>query len=310
MISQLPLRNPGNNIYVHAEGRPPIDTGDGRVAFTRIVLPGYFETMGMPIVAGRDVSSEDTSDTPRVLVINQTMAGTLFPGEDPLGQRVAVDMGGDSPVVHDVVGVVGDARLTSIGSSPRMAMYHSYHQRRTSTMRLAVRTATPPEALTRVLRDAVWRHDPDIPVKEVVPMDGLISDSVSPQRVISLTLALFAGVAMLLAALGLYGVLSYYVGQRRHELGIRMTLGARSPAIVRLVLVKGLVLVVVGLALGTAGAMAGARLLRRMLYHVEPSDPLTFATAALLLTAVSVAACLAPALRAARVDPMVVLKAE
>lgn len=310
MVSMLPFRNTGNNIYVWREGPRPAERDETNIAFTRIALPGYFEAIGIPIVLGRGIDRTDTSDRPPVLVINETMARGLFPDENPLGRRVAVDMGGDEPVVFEVVGVAGDARLNFIGRADRQAMYHSYYQFPATTMRIAIRTEAAPESLVGSLRRLVWRRDPNLPVENLISMDALVGEQVGPYRITAAVVSLFSAVALLLAAIGLYGVLSFYVSQRRHEIGVRLALGAEPGRVVRLVMGRGLWLVAAGLVVGVGGALAGGRLIDQLLYGVEATDLATYLTAAAVLMGVAVAACLLPAWRASRVDPSVALRVE
>ena len=310
MVSMLPLRNSGNNIYVWREGPKPAERDETNIAYTRVALPGYFEAIGIPLVLGRAIEHTDTADRPPVMVINQTMARGLFPDENPLGRRVAVDMGGEEPVVFEVVGVVGDALLNSISGSARQAMYHSYYQFPATTMRIAIRTEAVPESIAGSLRQLVWRRDPNLPVENLISMDALISEQVGPFRITATVVSLFSAVALLLAAIGLYGVLAFHVSQRRHEIGVRLALGAEPARVVRLVVGRGLWLVAAGLIVGVGGALAGGRLLDRLLYGVEATDLATYVTAAAVLVGVAVAACLVPAWRASRVDPSVALRVE
>ncbi len=310
MVSMLPIRNTGNNIYVWREGPKPEQRDETNIAFVRVALPGYFEAIGIPLILGRALERTDTSDRPPVLVINQTMARGLFPDQNPLGRRIAVDTGGDEPTVFEVVGVVGDARLNYIGRAPRQAMYMSYFQNPGTTMRMAIRTEAAPESVVNSLRQLVWRRDPNLPVEELVSMDALISDQVGPFRITATVVSLFSAVALLLAAIGLYGVLAFYVSQRRHEIGVRLALGAEPGRVVRLVIGRGLWLVAAGLVVGVGGALAGGRLLDQLLYGVEATDLTTYLTAGAVLASVAFAACLLPAWRASRVDPSVALRVE
>ncbi len=308
VINQLPVRNPGNNIYVYAADRPPLDPNDRNVAYTRTVFPGYFEAMGIPLLQGRGIERTDAEGSPRVLVINQNMAETLFPDEDPLGHQVVVDQGEE--VAYEVIGVVGDVRVSGPRYNPRLAMYGSYYQRPLYTMRVAIRTATEPTSIARELRQIVWSQDRDIPIEELSTMSDLIARTVARDRVMALSLTLFAAVAMSLAAIGLYGVLAYYVSRRVHEIGVRVALGAGAGDIVRLVLRQGVLLVAVGIVLGLVGAFWVTRLIQQMLFTVEPTDPATFVGVSLLFAVVALIACLIPAWRALRVDPVLALAVE
>ncbi len=314
LISELPFIHPWGSTRVWAARRPPVEPGDSPSALTRAALPGYFDALGIPVLSGRGILATDRADAPPVLAINQTMARTLFPGEDPLGQKVVVDMPSEGNVTFEVVGVVGDARLRWIGREPRMAMYHSYFQYGAGdrfprpTMRIALRTVIAPESIAGPVRSAVWKLDRDIPVEDLSSMEAIIGHSVAPQRITAVTLGLFSVVALLLAATGLYGVLSYFVSQRHHEIGVRMALGARAINIMRLVLSKGFLLVAIGLVLGIAGSLAGARLLRQMLFETETMDPSVFVLATVVFCGIAMLACLVPAWRAVRVDPVVSLR--
>jgi len=308
LINQLPIRDPGNNIYVHAADNPPLDPNDRNVAFQRVVFPGYFQAMGIPLLQGRDIDRSDTEDSPPVLVINETMARTLFPDQNPLGRQVVVDVGED--MTAEIIGVVGDVRMSAPRYSARLAMYGSYFQQPYYRMRLAIRTATDPTSIAPGLRDAVWSQDRDIPVADLSTMSELISRSVSSDRVMAFSLSLFAAVAMSLAAIGLYGLLAYYVSKRVHEIGVRVALGAGTKDIVKLVVNRGLKLVVAGLVAGLMAAFWSTRLIQQMLFNVEATDPVTFATVCLFFGIVALIACLVPAWRALRVDPLLALQAE
>jgi putative ABC transport system permease protein len=308
LASQLPFRDPGNNIYMWAADNPPLDPADVLSAFTRTVYPGYFDAMGIPLLTGRDIQESDVSGAPLVLVISQAMADTLFPGQDPIGRQVVVDFG--QGVTFEVVGVVGNIKMGTLLTSRLMAFYISYFQQPMLTMRVAVRTAVRPETVTGALREAVWSLDRNIPVADLATMDGLVSSTLATRRIRTVALIVFAGVAVLLATVGLYGVLAYYVARRFHEIGVRVALGAAGSDIVELVLKRGMVLVAVGLLLGLLGAWGVTRLITELLYQVEPTDPLTFVLVSIFFALVAVVACLLPAWRALRVDPLIALQAE
>ncbi len=308
MISQLPIRDPGNNIYVYDASEPPVAASDADLAFTRNVLPGYFEAMGIPLVAGRSVEASDTQSSPPVMVIDEAMAAALFPDEDPLGRRVVIDFG--EPVTAEVVGVVGTIRVNNLYQESESTMYFPFAQMTSRSMRLAMRTAADAAGPVATLRDVVRRMDPNLPMNELATMEGLIDDSMSGTRVITGSLALFAGVALSLAVVGLYGMLAYYVAQRRREIGLRLAIGAPRGHILSWVLQRGMGLVAIGLILGVAAAFASTRLIESLLFGVANTDLFTFAGVSVLFVAVALAACLLPAWRATRVDPIVALSTE
>jgi len=307
IISRLPILNSGFNMGVYAADRPEPDARDKRAAFWRTVLPGYFDAMGIPLLKGRAIESSDVGDAPLALVINETMAEFLFPGEDPLGRLVHVWTEGAD---YEVVGVVGDVRHEGVKRAPRLAMYASYLQHPTLTMRVGIRSAIEPASLVTTVRDVVWSHDRDIAVSGLTSMDEIISRKVADDKVITISVTLFAGVAVLLAALGLYGVLAYYVNRRSHEIGIKVALGADASQVIRPIVNRGLSLVAVGIGLGLIGAFWSARVLQRLLFDVAPTDVPTFVGVGLFFAVVALVACLLPALKALRVDPVTVLSAQ
>ncbi len=309
LISRLPIRDPGSNVAAWNPDNPPADASEQRLAYGRVVMPGYYEAIGIPIHAGRDFTRTDADGSLPVVVINETMAATLYPGQQPLGRQLAVDMGEEAPV-FEIVGVVGDVRISSLASDAQMVMYFPYRQYQVSSMRLAVHTTGPPTAIVNQLREALRRLDPDIPLAGVFTMDEVVSRSMSFQRTVTGAVGLFAAVALFLAALGLYGVLAYFVVQRTHEIGLRVALGARAADILGMVLGRGFSLVGLGLAIGVVAALGGARLIRQFLFEVGASDIATFAGVVLFFATVVLAACLLPAWRAWRVDPVVAFRTE
>ena len=308
LINQLPIRDPGNNIYVHAADRPPQDQGDQRLAFYRVVMQGYFEAMAIPLLAGRVIEPSDREGAPVVVVINETMARELFPAENPLGRRFVIDAG--EPTVAEVVGIVGDVRMEALRSEARSAIYLSYYQHPQSVMRIAVRTDGPAASLAAPLRAAARSLDHDIPVSQIMTMDEVLIVSLSGFSAMTRALGVFAAIALLLAAVGLYAVLAFYVSERAHEIGIRLALGADAMGVARLVAGRGLVLVVTGLALGACGALGATRLIASSLYTIGTADPVTYAGVSVFLVLVAGLACGPPVLRASRVDPMITMRAE
>lgn len=309
VVNQLPVRDPGNNIYIHDVRTEPDTSGFPSTAYTRVVLPGYFETMGIPLLNGRPLRDTDSAEAPRVMVISQTMADTLFPGEPPVGQRVVIGTGGPE-TAYEVVGVVGDVHMSGPASAPAMSMYRAYAQTRPSTMRMAIRTSITAGAVATDVRDAIRRMDANIPIGSLDTMEAIIADSgtLVQSRVLARALGMFAALALLLAGVGLYSVLAYLVSQRRHEIGVRLALGASARTVTTLVMKRGVWLVAGGLLSGTVAAVLGAELLASQLFAVGQTDPVTYLAAAGSLLAVAVCACLIPVQRALRVDPLIALR--
>jgi len=308
LVNQLPIRDPGNDIYAWPAGQPPTSAQDTRSAFDRIVLPGYFRTMGILVSEGRDLEETDTAESARVVVISRSMAQDLFPGINPIGRTIVIDMG--TRIEHRVVGVAEDVRMTSVRSDPYRTMYTSYLQRAGRRLRLAVRTSGDPVSLIPAVRQIVQRLDPNVPLAEPASMMDIINRSITGFRVVTISLGLFAGLALLLTAVGLYGVLAFWVSQHTFEFGIRMALGATGMQTLGLIIRRGLLLVGLGLIPGTVAAVFGTRLIRQLLFQVEPLDPISYFGAALFLIAVTTIACLLPAWRALRIDPARALRSE
>ncbi len=308
--SHLPIRNPYGNYQAWDTDHPPSDPTNRNMAHRRTVLPGYFSAVGIPLVAGREFGKEDGEHAPLTTVINEVMARTLFPGRNPLGRRVSADMGGVQPATFEVVGVVGNARLNFVGDSAPLTMYLSYYQFSQLTLRFAIRTDQEPESITQTVRGLVAARDRGVPVENLISMERVIGDSLAPQQVTAVTLVAFALVALLLASIGLYGVLAYTVSQRTHEIGVRVAMGAERRDVLRLVVGQGMKLALAGAGIGTVAALGVMYFLSSMLYGVQPYDPETFVGVSLLLVSVAMLACYIPARRATRVDPMVALRYE
>jgi putative ABC transport system permease protein len=308
IADRLPIRDPGNWLITYAADNPPLDPADVRGAPFRVVMDGFHQVLGIPLLAGRGIEATDADGAPLVAVISRSTAARLFPEESPIGRQIVVDF--DGPTEFEVVGVVEDVHLFSLADPPTEVVYASYYQLPYSSMRIAVRTAGEPGLIAGPLREAVWSLDRDIAIARVITMDEVLASSVNRFRVMALLLAGFAGVAVLLATIGLYGILAYYVTRRHNEIGVRVALGASSGAIVELVIKRGIALVALGLAIGLVGAFGLTRLLEGMLFNTAPTDPMTFVAVSALFSLIGLAACLIPAWRALRVDPVVVLQAE
>jgi putative ABC transport system permease protein len=310
LVNRLPICNPAGNYYVYPADQPLEEKQSdmSRSADFRIALPGYLKTMGIPLLAGRDIAETDTEGSPRVIIISESMTEEFFPGQNPLGQKLIVDLGETN--LYEVVGVVADARLNGVTQQPRHAMYMPYYQFPRNSMQIAIRTVGDPAALTGPVREILRTKDANLPLAEPATMASVIGDALADFRIITSSLSLFSSIAMLLALVGLYGVLAYFVSQRYHEIGVRMAMGANALQVAQLVLSRGMGLVAIGLVVGLAGSYWATKLMQQMLYGVEPNDPVTFVVAALGFGAIGLTACLVPAWRATRVDPVLTLQAE
>jgi putative ABC transport system permease protein len=276
------------------------------------VSPEYFPTLGIPLRSGRLLGSDDRAGSTKVALANEAAARRFFPGEDPVGRRFAWARGTEKAWIQ-IVGVVADVRSLQLEDEEVPAVYTPIAQepRAWKTwMNMVVRTSVPPETLAGAVRREVARVDPDIPVTRVRAMEDLIAESFAPRRFNLLLLGGFAALALLLAGVGLHGVIAYAVAQRTHEVGVRLALGASRANILRLVVGHGLVLALAGVALGAVGALVLGRFVAGMLFGVQATDPVTFVAVAVLLVAVALVACYRPARRAARVDPIVALRCE
>jgi putative ABC transport system permease protein len=311
VTTNLPLYRQGNSIGISIEGQPPPPPGQENIVVTRIISPGYFDTMSIPLVSGRALTDQDTATTPRVAVISETMARKYWPGQDPIGKRIGTGRIQRPEDWTQVVGVVKDVRQFELTADPRPQMYLPYKQRGFFDLRdLVVKTEVDPATLAATVRQTVWAIDKDQPVSNIRTMDEILLDSIARQRFSMLLLAIFAGVALVLAAVGIYGVMSYSVAQRTHEIGIRMALGAQTGAVLRLAVGYGLKLVVAGTVIGLIAAFALTRVMSTLLFGVTATDPATFTLISLLLIAVAALASYIPARRATKVDPIIALRYE
>ncbi len=307
LIRGLPFSgNAGSTSIALLDRAEPAAGQEPRTGFN-IATAGYFETTGIPLIRGRIFNEQDRSDSPLVFLVNQTMARRFWPGQDPLGKKFKLLEEGVTGVV---VGIVGDTKQLRLSDEPAPQAYASYSQAPVFFATLVVRTAVEPLSLTEPVRQAIWRVDPDQPMWKIRTVEFLIERSVADRKFLLALMFVFAGLALCLTVIGLYGVVSYLVTQRTREIGIRMALGAQVHHILQLILQRGLVLVFAGIILGLGAAFALTRLMQHLLYGVSPNDPLTFAVIGLALAVIALLACYLPARRAARVDPVIALRSE
>jgi putative ABC transport system permease protein len=290
------------------EGRPATSPAAQPAASYRAISPGYFQTLGVPLLKGRDFTDRDNSEAPGVVIINQSFARGFFPNEDPLGKRL--DIGDGYNRMREIVGVVGDTRANSLKEPAPAEMYVVYLQRPWQWIRYAVRASADPESLASSIRAAVWSVDKDVPVNDLKTMERLIAETTAEPRFYLILLGVFAAVALTLSAVGVYGVMSYSVAQRRHEIGVRMALGARAADVLKLITGQGMTLALTGVALGLIASYGLTRLMKEMLFEISPTDPPTFIVITFLLAGVALLACWIPARRATKVDPLAALRNE
>ncbi len=307
-ISSLPLTGLDRGTTVAVAGRPAPPPGQRLITPVRYISGGYFATMGIPLIAGRTFSDADTPDAPPVAIVNQALVRRYFPGENPIGHHLILDA--MTPGEAEVVGVVGDVSQEKIVEEQWPTLYNPYTQWPAAYVVVTLRTAGEPRALAVPAERAIHQLDPDQPVTGVRTMQDVVDRAVSAPRFAAVILAFLAVVAFLLAAVGIYGVISYDVSDRTHELGIRMALGAERSHVLRLIVGHGARLAALGIAIGLGAALVLTRLMASMLYGVNPTDFYTFATISLALGAVALAASYIPSRRAMALDPMVALRHE
>jgi putative ABC transport system permease protein len=305
----LPMTDSNASISFGIEGRE-IAKGDRPSESVGVVLPGYFETMRVPLLSGRTFQERDGVRTTPVVVINQAFARKYFPGEDPIGKHIEPGLGDgvvDHPV-REIVGVVGDIKRKGLTAAAEPQYFLPFSQAVITNPYLTIRTSGDPALMQGALRAVIHEMDKSVPVYQVSPLEDYISKSTAQPRFQTLVLTCFAAIALILAAIGLYGLLSYMVVQRTLEIGLRMALGAKRADVLHMVVRRGLTLAVIGLGVGLLISALITRLLSGMLYNVQPSDPATFAATTGVLLLVSLAASSIPAYRAAQLDPIETLR--
>jgi putative ABC transport system permease protein len=317
VIDALPLSGSGSIQPIAIEGRPAQQMADQPEVAVRNISPGYIRSMHIPLLRGRDLNDDDTSGRPRAILISESMAKRFWPNESPIGKHVTMTFFPDG--AREIVGIVGDVKDSGLDIVDPVAMlYLPLGQLSTPLlgawtsfpMSLVVRTNSNPSGLTSAVTSAVHQVDSELPLLQIRTMQDVVGESLSQQRFNMQLLAVFAGLALLLAAIGIYSVLSYSVKRRVREIGIRMALGAQVRDVLRLILIEGMRPTLIGVAIGLAGALALGRVLANLIYGVKPTDPITFGAVSVLLAAVGLFASLIPAHRASRVEPMKTLRDE
>jgi putative ABC transport system permease protein len=317
LIDNLPLSGDGSHQPVAIEGRPVLPLSEQPEVDTRIISAGYLNTMHIPLHRGREFMDADVAARPAVVLISEAMAKRFWPNEDPIGRHLTMSF--FPGISREIVGIVGDVKMDGLDMAASQATaYLPFSQLAASSladwhsfpMQMAVRTSSPPNNLVSAVTSAVHAIDSDQPVTDVMSMDDLIATSLSQRRFSMLLLAAFAGLALLLAAVGIYSVLAFAVRRRVREIGIRMALGAEIKDILRLIVSEGMKPALIGVAIGLAGALALGRVLASLIYGISATDPLTFTAVGALLCLVALMASVIPALRATRIEPTRALRDE
>ncbi len=315
ITTALPLLESGTDTSYPftVEGRPAAPPGGEPTIFSTIATDGYFAATGVPLLRGRLFNQFDTTAAPGVTLINDTLARRHFSDEDPVGRKITVRFTGrgqPSPTTLEIIGVVGDVRHDGLDKEPRPEFFRPYTQSPSGSIIFVVRTSADPLTLVPTLKARIWEVNPTQPFYSIATLDSLISDSLKARRFSLILLGSFAVLALALAMVGIYGVMSFTTAQRTHEIGIRMALGAQAGSVLKLVVGQGMKLTLIGVAVGLLASLALTRLMKSLLFGVSATDPLTFVMIALLLAGVSLVACYLPARRAMKVDPMVALRYE
>jgi putative ABC transport system permease protein len=304
------MSGPGIGTTFYRLDRPAPGDGEAPLTDVRPITPGFFQTMGIPQLAGRDLAASDEIESPQVAVVSRSLVDQQFPGEDPLGKRLHVFIGPKGGMNVEIVGVVGDIKMATLDADTRPAVYLPHTQLPIGFMTLVVRSDVAPTSLAGSVRAAVAQVDPELPVADVRTMEEVVDRTLSRPRTVSVLLTVFAAIALVLAAVGVYGVMAYSVSQRTQEIGVRMALGATAESVFRMVLGQALRLVAIGVVVGLVAAAALTRVLQTLLFRTEALDPATFVLTAVILVLVAALASWIPARRGTRVAPVEALRAE
>ncbi|HYP29038.1 MAG TPA: ABC transporter permease [Blastocatellia bacterium] len=305
LTTSLPLTSKGNSLGIAVEGRPEPPPDEVPIIVTRVINPDYFRTMSIPLLQGRIFSEQDSENAPFVVIIDEAMARKLWPDEDPIGRRIKMGGYNSTSPWRSVVGVVKEVRQFELDAAPRPQMYVPFPQTGVfAPQDLVLRTSGDPLSMVSAVRSEVWAIDKDQPISTVRTMEDIMAASVAKQRFNMLLLGIFAVVALVLAAVGIYGVMSYLVTQRTREIGLRMALGAQRSDVLKLVVGQGFKLVAIGVALGLFASFALTRYMSSLLFGVSTTDPVTFVVISVTLIAIALLASYIPARRATQIDPM------
>jgi putative ABC transport system permease protein len=298
-----------NSVFVASDKPVAVRAETPSAAFSP-VGDGYFETLAMRVIRGRVFDDRDGPDAPQVVIVNETLARKIWPGEDPVGKHLKQGWSDSKTPWREVVGVVGDVKFEGLTATTPMQVYVPLLQNPPRSVAAIARTSAAPTTVAAAIETIVHGLDKDLPVYSVRTMDQMLDISIAQQRMSMLVFAVFAAVALVLASIGLYGVVAHGVTERTHEIGVRMALGAERRHVLALVVRQGLSMALIGTAVGTAAALALSRLIESLLFHVTPTDPVTFGAVVATLLGVAALACYVPAWRATRVDPTQALRAE